>query len=105
MVLHLNSHKSFNENEEQTKAKARGVLIEREKIGAIFSPLIDSIAINISTIHAYLKIKYPVIKKFYNFLECTISFAISILYFSTLFEDCYYLSTYIYSFVSYAPFC
>jgi hypothetical protein len=45
-----------------------------KEIRAIFPPLIDSIAINISTIHAYLKIKYPVIKMFYYFLECTISF-------------------------------
>ena len=31
VVLHLSSHKSLNENEEQTKAKTRGVLIDREK--------------------------------------------------------------------------
>jgi hypothetical protein len=34
VVLHLNSHKSLKENEEQTKAKTRGVLTEREKIRA-----------------------------------------------------------------------
>jgi hypothetical protein len=40
---------------EQKKAKIRDVLIEREKIRAISPRMIDSIKINISTFHAFLK--------------------------------------------------